>query len=172
MKGENQGNILLGRGAFKLDGNLLGLTRDGGSFKVEYNHRVINADGDRGLVKGRVVREEAKPYLVINHLELLTKADAMHPGIKIDTQTKPGHTIITGTGKIDDEKDYHTVEWVGETKDGREVEIKIENAINLENIDWTLKDKDDVIDVATFQSSYDSEADDEFNENWSVTYKN
>ena len=65
-------NIMLGKGVFKVDDQLIGLTRDGGNFSLEYENRVINADGDRGTVKGRVVRETATPKLQISHLELLT----------------------------------------------------------------------------------------------------
>lgn len=171
MKGEKQGNIVFGRGVFKVDGQTIGLTRDGGSFKVEYNHRVINADGDRGTVKGRVVREEAKPFLSINHLELLTTPEVFHPGVKVDTTTKTGYTTLTGTGKIDDAQDYHTVTFEGETKDGREVVIEIKNAINLDNIEWTFKDKDDIIDSVNFEGTYDPEAEDPYAENWTVSYK-
>lgn len=171
MKGENNKNIVFGKGVFSLDGEPIGLTRDGGTFKVEYTHRVINADGDRGTVKGRVVREEAKAFITINHLEVLTQIAKLHTGVNEDITTKEGYTTITGTGKITD-TDYHTVTFTGETKDGREVIIEITNAINLENIEWTLKDKDDIVDTVTFEATYDPMAEDEYNENWSVSYKN
>ena len=171
MKGEKNENILLGRGIFKIDDVAIGLTRDGGSFKVEYNNRIINADGDRGVVKGRVEREEAKPTITINHLEVLTELKNLHSGIKVSTDVKDGYTTITGTGKITDE-DYHKVEFIGETKDGRELVIEITDAINLENIEWTLKDKDDVVDTVTFTATYDPQAEDQMNECWAVHYKN
>jgi hypothetical protein len=171
MKGEINKNIVLGKGIFFLDETPIGLTRDGGTFKVEYEHRVINADGDRGTVKGRVVREGAKAFITINHLEVLTQIAKLHTGVKEDTTTKEGYTTITGTGKITDE-DYHTVTFKGQTKDGREVIIEILNAINLENIEWTLKDKDDIVDTVTYEATYDPQAEDEYNENWSVSFKN
>lgn len=170
MKGEKQENIVLGRGVFKIDGQLMGLTRDGGTFAVEYTHNVIAADGDRGKVKGRIVRDEAIPKLTINHLELLTEIEKLHPALKVDTETSSGYTVISGTGKIQD-ADYHTVTFEGETKDGREVIIEVKNAINLENINWELKDKDQIVDTVTFEGTYDPEAADEFDENWTVKYK-
>lgn len=168
MKGEKQENIVFGRGIFKVDDVAIGLTRDGGTFKVEYNHRVINADGDRGTVKGRVEREEAKAFITINHLEVLTELAKLHTGVK--TTTEGDYTVITGAGKIVDE-DYHTVQFIGETKNGREVVIEIRNAINLENIEWTLKDKDDIVDTVTYEATYDPQAEDQFDENWTVKYK-
>lgn len=170
MKGEKQGNIVLGRGVFKIDGTLMGLTRDGGTFAVEYTHNAIVADGDRGKVKGRILRDEAIPKLTINHLELLTEIEKLHPAIKADTSSESGYTVLSGTGKLT-ETDYHTVTFEGETKDGREVVITVNNAINLENINWELKDKDQIIDTVTFEGTYDPEAEDAFDENWEVKYK-
>lgn len=166
----NPKNIVLGKGVFKVDNELVGLTRDGGNFSVEYNHRKIEADGDRGYVKGRIIREEATPKIEINHLETLTSLDKFHSGVKVDTTSKSGYTTVTGTGKIDDENDYHTVEFAGETKDGRDITITIARAINLENISWDLKDKDDIIDKVTFTGTYEENSSDD-DEGWKVTYK-
>ncbi len=171
MKGEKSTNIVFGRGVFKVDGTPLGLTRDGGTFSVEYNNRAINADGDRGTVKGRVVREEATAKIEINHLELLTSFEKLHSGLKVDSTTQEGYTVITGTGKIDDAKDYHEVSFEGETKDGREFSVSIKNAINLDNLSLEFKDKDDIVDKVTFTSTYDPEAEDGFDENWEIKYK-
>ena len=162
MKGEKQENILLAHGIYKVDDVLVGLTRDGGQFTVEYTHRPIVADGDRGLVKGRVTRDEAKPKLTINHLEVLTEFAKFHTGVNVDTTTKEGYTTVTGTGKIDDENDYHKVEFIGATKNGRDVHIIVYDAINLENIDWALKDKDEIIDTVTYEATYDPQAEDQF----------
>lgn len=168
MKGAKPENIVLGNGLFYVDDNLVGLTRDGGNFSVEYEYREISADGDRGPVKGRISKDGARPKMTINHLELLTDTDKFHPGLK--KETVENKTKITGTGKIDDEKDYHTVMFKGETKDGRAVSISIDNAINLENINFDLKDKNEIIDTVTFQSTYDEQAADPYYENWEVIY--
>ena len=170
MKGEKPNNIVFGRGIFKLDGVAVGLTRDGGTFKVEYNNRLITADGDRGPVKGRIHREEAKASISFSHLEILTSFKDLHSGLAETTDGE--YTVVRGTGKITD-ADYHEVVFVGETKDGREVEISIEDAINLENIDFTMKDKDDILDNVVFQATYDptNETLDEFDERWAIKYK-
>ena len=168
MKGENAKIIVFGKGVFEVDGVAIGLTRDGGKFSVEREMRVINADGDRGNVKGRIVMEGSTAKLEINHLELLTNIEHMHTALSVTTAE--GKTVIKGTGKIDDEKDYHEVVFKGATKDGRNVKITVKNAINLENIEWELKEKDDIVDKVTYTSSYDPQADDELDENWEVEY--
>ena len=159
---------VVGKGVFYIDEILAGLTRDGGNFSTEYEYREIAADGDRGAVKGRISNDGARAKMTLNHLEVLTNLDSFHPGLKIEQLE--GKTKITGTGKIDDENDYHTVKFVGETKDGREISVTIKNAINLENINWDLKDKDEIIDAVTFQAAYDEQAEDQYDENWEVVY--
>lgn len=160
-------NIVLGMGVIKIDNNPIGLTRDGATFSVEYENRLIQADGDRGGVKGRIVRDGAIPKLTVNHLELLTSFDKMHSGVSV--AGADANKTIKGTGKITD-SDYHNVEWVGETKGGKTITIKIKNAINLENIEFDLKDKDEVIDTVTFQGTYEENATDEYDELWEISY--
>lgn len=162
-------NIALGMGVLKVDNAPIGLTRDGAQFTTEYTYRNIVADGDRGAVKGRIVKDEASAKLQINHLELLTEFDKLHTGIKV-TSTEAKTTLesefdIKAT-------DYHEVVWVGETQDGRELTITLHNAINLENIDLSLKDKDEVIDSVTFTSTWLDDDTQNAKEPWAIEYEN
>ena len=77
------GEIVLGAGKFYIgtsaqDAQPVGLTRGGGSFVVEREFRRINADGDPGLVVGRMEKEMALPKLTINALQWLTKVDKLY----------------------------------------------------------------------------------------------
>ena len=77
------GEIVLGVGKFYIgtnaqDAQPVGLTRGGGSFVVEREFREINADGDPGLVAGRIEKEMARPKLTINALQWLTKVDKLY----------------------------------------------------------------------------------------------
>ena len=75
------------------------------------------------------------------------------------------------TGKAIELTDYQDkVSWIGKTKDGREVVITLENAINLENLDWTLAEKDEVVSAVTYTATYLEEDSDSDAEPWSVTY--
>jgi hypothetical protein len=47
--------IMLGTGVVSVGGYPLGLTRGGAVFAVEREFREVEADGDRGPVKGRIV---------------------------------------------------------------------------------------------------------------------
>ena len=82
------GEIVLGVGKFYLgtsaeDATYVGLTRGGGSFIVEREFREINADGDPGLVEGRVEKEAARPKLKLVSLQWLTKVNKLYNCIQV-----------------------------------------------------------------------------------------
>lgn len=71
------GTILLGAGVVSIGGQNVALTRGGSQFTVEREFRNINADGDRGTVKDRVVIDGSEATLTLNALTFLTHmADA------------------------------------------------------------------------------------------------
>ena len=73
--------ILLDAGVFAIDGTDIGLTRGGGKFVVERNYREIEADGDRGAVKDRVVLTGSRAKLTLNTLTWLTKITSIYPAV-------------------------------------------------------------------------------------------
>lgn len=141
--------ILLGTGVFKVGGIAIGLTRGGGTFTLEREFRHIDADGDRGLVEGRQQLESEIPKLVVNGLDVFTAADLLkfYPGLANTTGTVTG-TLVIASG------DYVDVEWTGKTKDGKGVTIKVDNALNLANLEWGLEDKSEVIATLEFTGHY------------------
>jgi hypothetical protein len=46
------------------------------------------------------------------------------------------------------------VKWVGTTKGGTGVSIVLENAINLENIDLSMVDKEEIVAGITYTATY------------------
>lgn len=247
--------ILLGYGVVSVNDAPIGLTRGGSSFTVEREYRNIEADGDRGIVKGRTVIDTENAKLTVNALETFTAADmkkyypgmsvalnngvaevaqltitdaanvagnvtvtlngvaatvavlatdtavqvadkirnttfsgwttggtagtnivtftANEVGLKTDAIYSSGLTGATGTmittvqGRVASsdnimtstlkivEGDYNDVKWVGKTKDGKAVTIKVENALNLDNLEWTLEDKNEVVPSLGFSATYD-----------------
>lgn len=80
---EGADEIILGVGKFKIgtsaeDAKAVALTRGGGSFVVEREFREINADGDPGLVEGRIVKDTARPKLKLVALQWLTKVSDLY----------------------------------------------------------------------------------------------
>lgn len=73
--------IVLGVGIFYIGSTAVALCRGGGKFTVEREYREQNADGDRGMVKGRVVLESSRAKLNMNMLTWLTKITDIWPAV-------------------------------------------------------------------------------------------
>lgn len=73
--------IMLGAGAVYINNAPIGLTRGGSQWIVEREIREINADGDRGAVKGRKVIESSRAKLTINALTFIDKFADIWPAV-------------------------------------------------------------------------------------------
>lgn len=159
--------ILLGYGVVTVGEQPIGLTRGGSSFIVEREIRQVEADGDRGPVKGRQVIDTEVAKLTVNALELFTATDMTkyYPGMSVETDSVE---TMTSTLKIA-EGDYNNVKWEGKTKDGKKVTINVNDAINVDNLEWSLEDRNEVVPALGFTAAYD-EADRDLAP-WSVTFE-
>lgn len=147
--------ILLGHGVITVGGVPLGLTRGGGSFAVEREFRPIEADGDRGPVKGRILIDTEVAKLTVNALELFAAAEIQkyYPGLKLDS-TETTYDEVTGTLTIA-AGDYSDVVWTGKTKDGKSLTIEVDDALNMANLEWGLEDKSEVVPSLEMTGTYD-----------------
>jgi hypothetical protein len=170
-----QGNakkVLLGEGVFKIGTVAVGFTRGGGQFTVERKVRQIDADGDKGIYVGRNAIESSIPKLKLNPLQIIgDNISKLYAGIDVAVDTPTGSTTVTGTGTIATEDYLSEVSWTGKTLEGKEVVIKVYNAINLEGIDWKLADKDEVIQDVTFTGCYQDDSPEDY-EPWDIIYAN
>lgn len=148
--------ILLGYGVVAVGATPIGLTRGGSAFVVEREIRQIEADGDRGPVKGRIVVDTEVAKLTVNALELFNATDMTkyYPGMDIDSVTDPLKSTMTGTLEIV-AGDYNDVTWTGKTKDGKAVVLTVQDALNMGNLEWTLEDKNEVVPSIEFTATYD-----------------
>lgn len=78
-------NIIVGSGVLKIGDTSLGLVRGGGQFTVERTFRNIEADGDRGPVKGRIAFDSSVATLRVNMLEILNHFVDVYPGVSTST---------------------------------------------------------------------------------------
>jgi hypothetical protein len=60
------------------------------------------------------------------------------------------------------------VKWIGQTKDGRDVIITVNNAINMDNIDLSMVDKEEIVASVTYTGTYDEG--DRLAEPWSIEF--
>jgi len=151
--------ILLGAGTVKIGTTPIGLTRGGSAFLVEREIRPIEADGDKGPVKGREVIDREVPKLTVNALELFSATDMTkyYPALAVDSTTDPTKPKVTSTLTIAD-TDYNDVTWEGYTKSGKKIIITVMNATNLENIEWNFEDKNETVPQLIFTGHYTEEA--------------
>jgi len=155
-------DIILGDGVFSIGASstsvtAIGLTRGGGVFTVEREYRIIEADGDYGPVKDRIrmIKEVAK--LNMKNLEIVpANTEDYFPCMSASATS--GSTTSTMTSRSFTTNittdDYQYAQWVGYNKAGRAVKIGLSNAINLENINWNLVDKEEIINELTYQGTY------------------
>lgn len=160
-------DIILGDGVFAINGVDIALTRGGGSFSVEREYREIEADGDYGPVKGRIRKIRSRAKLTVNALEIVAaNLPNMYPATQVTTNT--GTDTITAKDDIEDTDYQDTVTWTGKTKGGRSVVITLSNAINLENLEWSLVDKEEVVPSLTYTATYTE--DDRTTEPWDIEF--
>lgn len=151
-------DIILGDGVFSVAGTAIALTRGGGTFTVEREYRQIEADGDYGPVMNRIrlIKEVAK--LNMKNLEIVAlDMDAYFPALSANGTagvTATGNSLTTNITTAD----YSTVTWTGYTKANKSVVITLSNAINLENINWELVAKEEIINELTFTATYNETA--------------
>lgn len=149
-------DIILGDGVFSVGQSAtaltaVALTRGGGKFAVEREFRVIEADGDYGPVEGRIRLISEIPKLTLNALEKIeSNMLNFYPAL-----SSSGTTSVTGNLTIGS-TDYKVVAYTGATLEGRNVYIQVDNAINMENIEWDLVDKDEVVPEIVFTGTYKS----------------
>lgn len=163
--------ILLGHGIFSIGTTPIALTRGGGKFTVEREYREIEADGYPGPIKGNIVIDKSNAKLEINQLSIVPQDfSTYYPGLSVSTETE-GSVKIEGTTTIKDSDYQDSVTWTGKTREGKAVKITIKNAINLENIDWEMQDKSEVINKLTYNACFiEGELDKEpWEISWGVT---
>lgn len=155
-------DIILGDGVFLINGTAVGLTRGGGQFVVEREYRTIEADGDYGAVKGRVRKIRSTAKLTLNALELSPANLAkFFPATNVATGVLSASTDIETT-------DYAEVQWVGKTKGGASVTITLNDAINMENLDLSMVDKEEIVPTITYTSVYAEN--DRTTEPWEIAF--
>jgi len=148
-------DMILGEGIFSYGDALttatltdIGAVRGGGVLHIERTYRKRLADGDYGYVKGRIAIDEEVATLSIKALEFLPAAiDDFYPAVT----SSAGGSVTTITGKMAIASgDYKKVKFTGKTDGGNAVTITLDNAINLNPLNWELLDKDEVVDELVF----------------------
>jgi hypothetical protein len=157
---------LLGNGVITLGTTAIALTRGGGSFSIDRTYKEVMADGDFGPVKGRIRKDRSVAKLNVKMLEfIVANMVDTYPGLSA-TVSGGQTTIAATTASTIPDADFTTVKWTGALNDGTPVVIELTNAVNLEGINWSLVDKDEVIQDVTWTAAYSDSA--RTTEPWSI----
>ena len=156
MANKNQ-EIILGLGKFSIyDGEQkvpIAYTRGGGKFTVERTYRPISFDGLKAYAsQDMIVIDEEHVNMEINMLSIFTDADLtfLYPAMKHSSDAQ-GIEITSNDDLAIKTEDYRKVEWEGITNTGKPVVITIENAVNVSNIDWSMQDRDEVLQTISYK---------------------
>jgi len=137
---------------------VLGATREGASFIIEQDIRVIPIDGLRGPMKGarRIIDETAR--ITANLLEMTAENFSLALlGSTITTEADPAQKVITRGTAFPDESAYLTnIALVGRRRDtGQDVIFIIRNALSEGNFEIETTDDDEASLEVTFAAHFD-----------------
>ncbi|WP_423408020.1 hypothetical protein AABM38_20460 [Heyndrickxia sp. MSNUG] len=136
-------------------GDLLGATSGGNEFSLAQETRTIEVDGLKGSGKGNTVIDSESPELVVN-LKELTAANlalAIAGGV-VDT-SDTNYDIITTKGKIELTDYLDNIAFVGRISGSSDpIVIVIDNALSVEGLSISTKDKDEAVVPVRFRGHY------------------
>lgn len=134
--------------------HLLGATRGGGTFNVSREMRQPQIDGLRYRFKGGNFVDSADPYISTTLVETTAENFALSLGAELTTSGKK-KTIRMPTA-ITDGAYLDNLCWIGDLSDGRVVLIKLENALNTANFQFTFADKSEGTTTVEFHACQES----------------
>lgn len=147
-------NTKFENGSF-IGGELLGATSGGNELVIQQEIRQIEVDGAKGRTKGLQVITFQNPVLTVNLKEMtarnLSKAIT---GGEVDTSDS-NFDIITSKGTIDTEDYIENVTLVGKMTNGKDVVIVINNVLQIEGLEMTFEDNNEVVIPVAFAGHYD-----------------
>ena len=120
-------------------GDLLGVTRGGGTFTVGREMRNPDIDGLRYRFKGGTFVDSADPQLSTTLVETTPENFALALGGTATTSGKM--TTVTMQTALDDNAYIDNLCWAGELSDGRIVLISLFNALQTADFSFTFQDK-------------------------------
>ena len=134
--------------------NLLGATRGGGTFNVSRDMRQPQIDGLRYRFRGGNFVDSSDPYISTTLVETTPENFAVVLGAEITTSGLK-KTIKMPTA-INDSAYLSNLCWIGDLADGRCVLIKLDNALNTANFQFTFADKSEGTTTVEFHACQDS----------------
>ena len=132
----------------------LGYVR-GGDFNANQTLRHIAVDGKKGNTKGDAVLEEALPTLNFTAMQMdASVLEVAFYNLTV-TDNEDGTATVQTTTSNPVDADYHdNIAFVGETKDGEAVVIRVLNALGEGPMQFTFTDREEIEIPAMFIGNY------------------
>lgn len=140
-------------------GKLIGATRGGGQFEAKPSVRQIQVDGVKGAAKGLQVIDAWDVKMMANVLEIAPaslKLALAASEMDEDTYNEQGYAEIKAKNYIEIEDYIENITYVGKISGKQKpVIIQIYNALNVDGLTLSVKDKDEAVIALNFSGSYD-----------------
>lgn len=143
--------ILLDTGAVYIDGQLIAPCEGDNAFAVSREYRDIPYNGMAGPTKGlkRITRETATLTI---HPKGLTQAMLEYA---IPGAANVAEKLSGGGRQVIEDTEYHTVQLIGNTKDGLTKVITIHNALANNGLSLTMSEDSESVLELVFEAHYD-----------------
>jgi hypothetical protein len=129
----------------------------GGEFNSNLTMRHIQVDGKKGHIKGDAVFEEGLPQIDFTALQLdASVLEDLFFGLTV-TDNADGTGTVKKSNANPVDADYHTnVAFVGKTKDGSGIVIKLLNALGEGSLNFAFEDRSEIEIPCMFTGNYET----------------
>lgn len=138
---------------------LIGATRGGGQFEAKPSVRQIQVDGVKGAAKGLQVIDTWDVKMTANVLEIDVESLKLALAASVvddDTYNDQGYSEIKAKNYIELDDYIENITYVGKISGKQKpVIIQIYNALNVDGLTLSVKDKDEAVIALNFSGSYD-----------------
>jgi len=158
------GSLILGEGKVYVDYDevgqaLIGATSEGSSLDIERVIRPIPFDGSYGSTVGQKRYDSFIIKLTVNLIKVTTENMLYGlPATRTTSNTNKHGTYneLTFDLEIAAADVLTNITFVGQTWDGKAIRIKLLNALNLDNIEWEMKGKSEIVSPMIFTAFYEA----------------
>lgn len=139
--------------------SIIGATQGGSKITIEPKFTDIEVDGASVLVKGLKVKTGESAKMEINFIEL-TK-DIIKGAIvgKDGTSADDKYDLIESKASLEDSDYFENIAFVGETLDGRNIIVIMDNAVCTSGLEAEGKNKTEAVGKYTFECHADLDGD-------------
>ena len=163
-------NILFGAGtihkglkytgsAWNFDDSIIGATQGGSKVSIKPEFKKIDVDGAMVAVKGLNVKIGETATMEVNFLELTKEIMSMAVVGETGTSADTKYDLIESKATLDDGDYLENIAFVGETLDGRNIIVIMDNVLCTSGFDVDGKNKEEGVFTLTFECHADLTSD-------------